>query len=115
LNTVVIKSSNRSKISQAVEGLVSELRQNFPEIKRLIWFGSWVNGHPSRGSDVDLCLVVFHSDQPARDRASKYLPVGFPVGIDLVVYTEAEFDRLDQVSPRWKQEIMKGKELLLTL
>jgi len=80
-------------------------------IIRIIWFGSWVNGYPSPGSDVDLCLIIPRSDQPARDRISAYLPVGFPVGSDLFVYTEAEFEGLGRLSPGWQQEILKGIDL----
>ena len=107
----MIKSINRAEIAQAVHAYAYRLHRDFPEITRIIWFGSWVHGHPSPGSDVDLCLVISHTDLPSRDRASHYLPVGFPVGVDLLVYTQEEFERLDQVSPGLKREILKGIEL----
>jgi predicted nucleotidyltransferase len=111
LNTVVIKSVDRGKVTQAVYQLAQQLSQNHPEIIRMIWFGSWINGIPSPGSDVDLCVIVTNIDIPPRDRVSLYLPVGFPVGIDLLVFTQAEFEALDQISPGLKQAILKGKEL----
>ncbi|MEN4099164.1 MAG: nucleotidyltransferase domain-containing protein, partial [Anaerolineaceae bacterium] len=77
-------------------------------ILKIIWFGSWVVGLPTPGSDVDLCLIVSKSDRPPRDRAPQYLPLGFPVGIDLFVYTQDEFERLEQSSPKWYQAITSG-------
>jgi predicted nucleotidyltransferase len=111
LNSVVIKSANRAEISQAVASYVTRLREQHPEIEQVIWFGSWVSGLPTPGSDVDLCLVVSSSDQPQQDRAPGYLPVGFPVGIDLFVYTRTEFERLPRTSPGWYRAIAAGKEL----
>ncbi|KPK01876.1 MAG: DNA polymerase III subunit beta [Anaerolineae bacterium SG8_19] len=86
LNSVIIKSIDRELIKQAVESFVARLREDHPEVERVIWFGSWVTGLPAPGSDVDLCLILSSSDKPPRDRISDYLPVGFPVGVDLFVY-----------------------------
>jgi predicted nucleotidyltransferase len=111
LNSVVIKSANREEIAQAVTSYVAQLREQHPEIERVIWFGSWVTGLPTPGSDVDLCLILSSSDRSPRDRSPDYLPVGFPVGIDLFAYTRAEFERLRKESPSWYAAIVSGKEL----
>ena len=111
MNSVVIKSIDREQIQNAVETYVLELRSQHPEIERVIWFGSWVSGLPSPGSDVDLCLIVSASDKSPRDRSSGYLPLGFPVGVDLIVYTQDEFDSLQKSSPRWYTVISCGIDL----
>jgi len=111
LNNVVIRSIDRDQIQEATNTFVTELRKAYPEIQRVIWFGSWATGLPAPGSDVDLCLIVSSSDKPARDRISDYLPLGFPVGMDLVVYTQDEFERLRSVSPGWFAAINTGIEI----
>lgn len=111
MNSVVIKSIDRNKIYREVNKYAQRIRLDHPEISRAIWFGSWIHGHPIPGSDVDLCLILSHSDLPSRDRISKYLPAGFPVGLDLLVYTQQEFDRLEEFSPGLKHEILKGINL----
>jgi hypothetical protein len=55
--------------------------------------------------------VISSSEKPRRDRLPDYLPVGFPVGIDLFVYTQVEFDLLPETSPAWYQVIITGREL----
>ncbi|MHC4181352.1 MAG: nucleotidyltransferase domain-containing protein [Planctomycetota bacterium] len=82
-----------------------------PELERVIWFGSWVCGTPVPGSDVDLCLILSKSEKPFRDRVPDYLPVGFPTGVDLLPYTEAEFRRLRRDSPELYAAIARGVEL----
>jgi predicted nucleotidyltransferase len=107
----VIKSTDRTKVAQAVATYVARLRAEHPEVERVLWFGSWVTGLPTPRSDVDLCLILSSSDKPLRDRIPDYLPLGFPVGIDLFAYTRAEFKRLQESAPTWYATISSGQEL----
>lgn len=111
MNSVVIKSIDRKEIELAVNAYIGNLRAEHPEIDRIIWFGSWVNGLRSPGSDVDMCLILRSSDKVIRDRIPDYLPIGFPVGIDLFVYTTVEFEQVRNESPGWYQVIKTGREL----
>jgi predicted nucleotidyltransferase len=111
LNSVIIKSIDRERIRQAVISLAADIRKKTPDVDQIIWFGSWINGLPSPGSDVDLCIVLSASDKPPRDRVPDYLPLGFPVGIDLFVYTKDEFERLRHSSPGWYNAIISGLEI----
>jgi predicted nucleotidyltransferase len=111
LSTVVIKSVNQDHIRKAVASFAAQIRKQHPEVERVIWFGSWVTGLPTPGSDVDICLILSSSDKPPRDRISDYLPLGFPVGIDLLAYTKNEFERLQYASPGWYKAINSGMEI----
>jgi predicted nucleotidyltransferase len=111
LNSVVIKSADREEIAQAVASYVARLREQHPEIERIIWFGSWVTGLPAPGSDVDLCLILSKADRSPQDRIPDYLPVGFPVGVDLFAYTRDEFEHLRETSPGWYRAIASGQEI----
>jgi predicted nucleotidyltransferase len=111
LSSVVIKSADREAVTRAVVSYAASLRAGHPEVERLIWFGSWVTGLPTPGSDVDLCIIVSSADRPMRDRVPDYLPLGFPVGLDLFVYTRAEFESLEERSPGWRATILSGRDL----
>jgi predicted nucleotidyltransferase len=87
------------------------VRVEHPEVERIIWFGSWVNGIPTPGSDVDICLILSFSDKSIRDRIPDFLPVGFPVGIEVFPYTIVEFEALQLQSPSWYKAITAGREL----
>lgn len=110
MSSVAIKSIDRERIEKAVAAFAAQLRARHPEVERVIWFGSWVNGLPTPGSDVDLCLILSSSDKPPRERIPDYLPLGFPVGLDLFSYTKEEFERLRETSPGWYNAITSGKE-----
>lgn len=111
MSSVVIKSADRDLINRTVSSYVTMLRTEHPEVIQVIWFGSWVNGLPTPGSDVDLCIIISSSDKPMRERITDYLPVGFPVGIELFPYTRAEFEDLQEKSPSWYKAIVSGREL----
>jgi len=90
---------------------VTWLQTDHPEVERVIWFGSRVNGLPTPGSDVDLCIVITSSIKSRCDRIPDYLPVDFPVGIDLSIYTSEEFKELRESSPYWYDVIIAGCEM----
>lgn len=106
-----IRFADPEAIRSAVRQYAAWLRASRPEVKSLRWFGSWVNGTASVGSDVDLCVVVSHSDVPRRDRVVDYLPHVFPVGIDLFVLTEQELSSLRAEHPSMAAAIDAGVEV----
>ena len=111
--SLVVKSSNQAAVEAAVRSWARRLVETRPEVRRIIWFGSRVNGVPAPGSDVDVCVVISDSDRSIRDRIGDYLPFGFPVGMDLFPYTVAELERLRTDHPSWYDAITSGVELLV--
>ena len=110
-NSVRVISANKTEVARAVEAYAARIRQTNPEITNIIWFGSWINGIPTPGSDVDLCIVVSDSTKPRHERGVDYLPLGFPVGIDIHVYTIAEFEALPETMPEWYRAMVSGREI----
>lgn len=111
MRSVVVRSADPEAVSRAVAAHAAHLRATHPEVRRIIWFGSWVQGTATPGSDVDLCVVLRRADKPLRDRIPDYLPVGFPVGLDVFPYTEAELNRLRTESPGWHRAIVSGRDM----
>jgi uncharacterized protein len=103
-----VRYAEPEPIRKAVRDYVRDLRSEHPEILSIRWFGSWVRGDAVVGSDVDLCIIVDRSDKPRRDRMMDFLPRVFPVGIDLFVYTTAEFDALRTEHPSMRRAIDSG-------
>lgn len=68
----------------------AQLLATRPEIEEIIVFGSFEKGNYAPGSDLDIFLVLSHSDQRPRDRIPDLLPGGFPVSVDLFPYTREE-------------------------
>lgn len=110
--SLVVKPNNEAAVEQAVRRWAAGIAERRSEVRRIVWFGSRVSGIPSPGSDVDVCLVLERSEKPFRERAGDYLPVGFPVGLDLFPYTEEELHRLRRDHPTWHRALTGGVDLL---
>ena len=78
----------------ALDDHVRTLARDHPELEEAILFGSLAHGTPAPGSDVDLLLILSASDRPFLDRIPRFLPSGFPVGLDVFPYTRDEVERM---------------------
>ena len=81
-------------LNQAVERMVASATRPL----KVILFGSFARGDADEGSDVDLLVV----ERGQEDKANEYLrlkqAIGrIGVGVDLLVYTEDEFEMRSQV------------------
>ncbi len=84
------------------------------KLDRLILFGSFVDGHPTSGSDLDLCIVA-ETDQSKiealRDiRTALFSKAEHP--IDFVFFTPAEFNIRSQVINSFEWQIEQKGQML---
>jgi len=63
-------------------------------VERVGYFGSLARGDWGVGSDLDVIIRVDAADWPFFERPSQFDTSALPVPVDLVVYTEEEWDRL---------------------
>lgn len=84
----------KKAVQDALRDYVPALVKRRPEINRVILFGSVARGDAVPGKDVDLLLVLTHSDKHFLKRMPDYLPQRFPVGVEVFAYTHAEFDKM---------------------
>jgi predicted nucleotidyltransferase len=65
---------------------------------RVILFGSYGRGDSDEGSDVDLMVIKPHVDNRGEEMIQVYQAVGsIGAGVDVLVYSDAEFERRSQV------------------
>ena len=93
-NSVKIRFLDKPGIMKAVERLVAELAQKYPEIEEISLFGSFARDEAVPGSDVDILIMLMDTSLPFRDRIRKYMPSSFPVGIDIFPYTRSEIEEM---------------------
>ncbi len=80
-------------IAQAVERIVAAAHP-----KRVILFGSYAQGQPDSGSDLDLMVIESEVPDTYREMVRLHEAVGsIGIGVDVLVYSEAEFERRSQV------------------
>ena len=96
-------------LNEIVDRLVEGLR---PE--RIYLFGSLAWGSPEKGSDVDLLVVVPHSNLPRhrREALSYDLLWGLTLPVDVIVLTREEFERANRVKTSLVSTVQAEGKLL---
>jgi len=82
--------------------------------EQIILFGSHAWGTPDEDSDVDLLVIVPHSDVPPTQRAMRAHRAlrGLNVPKDIVVKTRAEVERFRRVRASLESEILERGKVL---
>jgi hypothetical protein len=97
----VLKWPDRRTVDAAARQWASEQRRRHPELLRLGYFGSYARGDWGVGSDLDLIAVVSDSDRPFQDRPLDWDLASLPVPTEILVYTVAEWMRLERGGGRF--------------
>lgn len=96
-----------------IKEIIKRIVNNYnPE--KIILFGSYAYGHPTKDSDLDL-LVVKRSNLPRYKRAReirKYLWGITGIPKDILVYTQEEIDEWGKVKEAFITNIMKRGKIL---
>jgi predicted nucleotidyltransferase len=62
---------------------------------RVGYFGSYARGNWGVGSDLDIVVIMTECGLTPERRGTAFDTItGFPLPVDLLVYTESEWDRL---------------------
>ena len=101
------KAQVLTRLTAAVERMASE----YPEVDRVVLFGSLARGDALPGSDADLLVLLQQCDVPFQARLPRYLPRNAGIGVDVFAYTRSEFTEMAARSPRWAREVQAGSVL----
>jgi predicted nucleotidyltransferase len=114
--TILATQPVEQRIRARQESLERELDRWLPLLvaherpEKIILFGSFCSGDLSEWSDLDL-VIVKETQAPFLERIRQVLELLKPqVGLDLLVYTPDEFERLSRERAFVRQEILnKGR------
>ena len=106
LSSSVLRWPDAQTVDQAVRRWAENVVQQRPDVARIGYFGSYARGDWGVGSDLDLVIVVDSSDQPFERRAADWDLIEFPVPADVLVYTQHEWESLNQRG-RFYQTLMR--------
>ena len=106
----VTAEEQRSVLQAELDRIVSAIIKL--GVQKIILFGSLARGDIGRHSDIDL-IVVMETEERFLDRLGRvYEAVGLrEVGMDVLVYTPDEFDRLRQTRRFVMEAVAEGKVL----
>lgn len=94
LNSSVLKWPDAQLVDQAVRSWAYALGRSYPQILKIGYVGSYARGNWGVGSDVDIFILVSHSEQPFEQRSGEWDTRTLPVPADVIVYTMKEWQHL---------------------
>ena len=99
--------------SQTIKDFCREIVEKF-QSEKIILFGSYAYGEPNQDSDIDLLVVVPHSDKPSHRRATEAYRAlrGILVPTDVIVLTEEEIERKQTVRSSLVSQVLREGILL---
>ncbi len=96
LSSSVLKWPDAQTVDRAVRRWAEDIGQHRKDVLRIGYFGSYARGDWGVGSDLDLIVIVKHSNLPFERRSISWDVAALPVPVDLLIYTQAEWDGLRQ-------------------
>ena len=94
LRSPVLKWPDAQTVDRAVRCWAENIDQNRKDVLCIGYFGSYARGDWGVGSDLDLIVIVKHSDLPFEKRSISWNVITLPVPVDLLIYTQVEWDEL---------------------
>lgn len=107
LNSSVFKWPDRAVVDAAARTWADACRDRIEGLLCLGYFGSCARGDWGVGSDLDLVAVVRQSDLPFERRGRDWDLEKFPVPAEILVYTEAEWKRMEAEAGRFMRTLRR--------
>jgi predicted nucleotidyltransferase len=83
---------DKPELARCIERCVAKLTSEDPRVREVILFGSVAEGRAMPSSDVDLVIVLDHTEKRRLDRAAEFTDyfTDIGLGVDLFVYNAGE-------------------------
>jgi uncharacterized protein len=107
LSSSVIKWPDLATVREAIDLWAREEVPKHPELLRLGYFGSYARREWGVGSDLDLIAIVNESSEAFERRSLSWSFTCLPVPSDLVVYTEKEWNSLQEKRGRFVRTLSR--------
>ena len=100
LHSSVLKWPNREKVHEALQDWAAAVGRENEHVARVGYFGSYARGDWGVGSDLDVVILVSRTDRLFERRAMDFDVTGLPVPADVLVYTKAEWAKMQPEESR---------------
>lgn len=112
LHSPLLRWTDRRAVAAALDAWVDEAVARHPDVIRIGVFGSFARGEWAFGSDLDLIVVVGDTEMPSDERVPGWDVARLPVPADLLIYTAAEWRRLNDTPSRFRETLARDARWL---
>jgi uncharacterized protein len=108
LHSRVLVWPKRDEVMIALRAWAESERTRNPKIVRIGCFGSIAHGGYGVGSDADVVVVIRDAPADLAERALQFDTHGLPVNVDLLVYSEPEWQQVLERKDRFATEMHRA-------
>lgn len=101
LSSRVLRWPSQAVVGESVRRWAHLERERRPDLQRIGYFGSYARGDAGVGSDLDLVAVIRDTETPFERRGIDWDLSSLPVPAEILIYTEAEWDNLQEAGTRF--------------
>ena len=112
LHSPLLKWPDRGTVAGALQAWVDEAVVRHPDVVRIGVFGSFARDEWAFGSDLDLIVVVGDTEMRSDDHVRGWDVSRLPVPADLLIYTAAEWRRLNDTPSRFRETLARDARWL---
>jgi predicted nucleotidyltransferase len=110
LSSSVLKWPDKEAVVLSLLEWTKEIVKNRDDIVKVGYFGSYARGDWGVGSDLDIIVIVKKSEIPFDKRSAEWDTEGISVPVDLLVYTEEEYENMKEADSGFCKAIEKEVE-----
>lgn len=99
----VLKWPDTAQVRQALADWADATAAATPTLRKVGHFGSYARDDWGPGSDLDVVIVLDRSSRPFLERGMDWDLTGLPVPADALIYTDAEWRRVQENGGRFAE------------
>ena len=109
LDSVKITSVNYDELIGALKRISGKIREQYSFVAKIFLFGSFYKRNFTPESDLDILIIVKHTDIPFLERRDLFLDFfkDIPFDLNILVYSEKETKKMLKEGNLFIENIMK--------
>jgi predicted nucleotidyltransferase len=110
---VEILSVDEPEIKNLLREIGKKIKDERSEVNEIILFGSFAKRDYTPYSDIDVAIMVDHSDKKFIERAENFMDyfAEIPLDVNLIVYNSDEVSKMIKTGSGFLKEVLRGKRL----
>jgi len=105
--SVKVFFADKDKVLCQLKEYVRRLKAQRSDVEKVGLFGSYATDSYGPASDVDLLILLSHSDKRFVDRIPEFMPDDLRIDCDVFPYTEDEIVKMKDDGNLWIRHVLK--------
>ncbi len=105
--SVKVFFADKDKVLCRLKEYVRRLKAQRSDVEKVGLFGSYATDRYGPASDVDLLILLSHSDKRFVDRIPEFMPDDLRIDCDVFPYTEDEMAKMKDDGNLWIRHVLK--------